>query len=215
MPWPRPYRIQATSLTCVAVCSNTGSLTYGGRPGIEPICSQTLGRVLNLLSRNGSSPLDIFWENLLQLFTFVKYGWYRNAWCLKKNVKFHRKVPIGLCLSTSHKGLFGWGCFLQNRNGEMIWSLVPRMLHWTTLRVKGRLGSGGIRNYFSTPPSTEALKREHKAQGLLCKRGPWDSSATSLFQSRGHLNPCFGKNSDDIPIPANPRTFLSRIHSHF
>ena len=38
-----------------AACSNAGSLTHGARPGIEPIASQTVCWVLNLLSHNENS----------------------------------------------------------------------------------------------------------------------------------------------------------------
>ena len=52
-PWQ--HWIQAASVTYTAAAGNAGSLTHWVRPGIEPICSQTLCQVLNRLSHYGNS----------------------------------------------------------------------------------------------------------------------------------------------------------------
>ena len=47
----------ATSVTCTAACSNTGSLTHSARPGIESTFLWTQGLVLNPLSHNRNYPI--------------------------------------------------------------------------------------------------------------------------------------------------------------
>ena len=51
--------IQVPSLTNATACSNAGSLTHWGRPGIEPASSWRLCWVLNLLSHHGNSYISI------------------------------------------------------------------------------------------------------------------------------------------------------------
>ena len=55
LPQPQKCRIRAASVTYVAPCSNMGSLTHWARPGVQPVSSETLCRVLNPLSHNGNS----------------------------------------------------------------------------------------------------------------------------------------------------------------
>ena len=59
MPQPQQHSFWATSATCATACGNAGSLTPWARPGIEPASSQPLYQVLNLLSHNRNSPVNI------------------------------------------------------------------------------------------------------------------------------------------------------------
>ena len=62
---PQQYWIRATSLASSVASGNSGSLTHGVMPGMEPASSQTLCHVLNLLSHSGNSkPFKLSdWEN--------------------------------------------------------------------------------------------------------------------------------------------------------
>ena len=61
MPQPRQQGIRATSESYTTACSNSGSLTHGAKPEIEPASSRTLCWVLNLLSHNGNSSFSPQW----------------------------------------------------------------------------------------------------------------------------------------------------------
>ena len=58
-PQPQQQQIQATCVTYRAGCTNARSLTHWVRPGIGPASSQTPCQVLNLLSHNGNSCVNI------------------------------------------------------------------------------------------------------------------------------------------------------------
>ena len=64
-PQPQQHWIQTASLTYATACTNTGSLTPWARSGIEPISSQILYWVLNLLSHNRNS-----------CAYFLNYSWF-------------------------------------------------------------------------------------------------------------------------------------------
>ena len=60
MPQPQQHGLRTTSATYTAAHGNARSLTHWLRPGIEPASSQTLCRVLNLLSHNRNPCLSYY-----------------------------------------------------------------------------------------------------------------------------------------------------------
>ena len=64
MPHPQQHQIWAASVTYAAACGNDGSLSHWARPGIKPVSSWTLCRVLNLLNHNWNSWHDFDWVRL-------------------------------------------------------------------------------------------------------------------------------------------------------
>ena len=66
MPQPQPRRIWAASATYTTAHSNTGSLTHGARPGIEPVSSWMLVRFTNSWATMGTPPAYFLWIQLLK-----------------------------------------------------------------------------------------------------------------------------------------------------
>ena len=59
MPQPQEHRIQAVSATYATACGNSGSLTHWAKPRIEPSSSHTQHQVLNPLSHNKNSQIQV------------------------------------------------------------------------------------------------------------------------------------------------------------
>ena len=73
MPGPQQCQIGATSVTYTTAHGNTRSLTYRGRPGMEPTSSWRLCQIPNLLSHSGTSAFS--YTSVDFIFTVNRLWW--------------------------------------------------------------------------------------------------------------------------------------------
>ena len=108
------YATGATSVTYTAACGNAGSLTHWARPGMEPLTSQGLCRVLNLLSPNRNSYTFIFYYFFLTfIFLLLHFDTCNDIAVSYKIVCLPYKCPV-FHLSTLSPSLWTSGnhwCF--------------------------------------------------------------------------------------------------------
>ena len=86
MPLPQPHQcqIRATCTTYAAACGNTGSLTHWARPGIKPISSWILVRLLTHWATTGTLPLNF--KRQYQVLAGIQSNW--NLYTSDRNVKW-------------------------------------------------------------------------------------------------------------------------------
>ena len=79
-PQPQQRRIQATSVTYTTAHSDAGSLTYWARPGIEPVSSWMLVRLVNCWATTGTLRVFIFNINMqLPQHYLLKESYYPHV----------------------------------------------------------------------------------------------------------------------------------------
>ena len=97
-PQPQQHQIQATSVTYAIAYNNTGSLTHGARPGIEPTSSQTM-TVLKLMSHNGNYQKDFknyqYWGFTPKILIYL---FWNEAWLCVYFKSSPNDSNVHLCL---------------------------------------------------------------------------------------------------------------------
>ena len=103
MPQPQQHRIWATSATYTTAHSNTGSLTYWMRPGIEPATSSFLVGFVNHWATTGTPIFSILVDLQYSVNICCTAKWPSHT-CIyilfltSSSIMFHRKWPnIGPC----------------------------------------------------------------------------------------------------------------------